>query len=154
MKTQRSVVKPFLVMALLALLVVSVAPAMAAAEAPGTTRTISGATAMSASADAPWSGTWNTSFGSGNGTLGGRLILNQSGSSVTGIDYNGTVIATVQGNSLSGTWFDSSAIGHEIGVFELVLSQDANSFTGSWAPSPEGAVALRNSTRFWKGVRE
>lgn len=106
-----------------------------------------------ASPKEPWAGIWNTSFGSPYGPIGGTLTLQQTGSIVTGIASNGTVIASVQGNTLSGTWFDSSRIGHEIGLFKLVLSDDGHSFAGTWAPISEGIAALENSARFWNGTR-
>jgi hypothetical protein len=107
----------------------------------------------SASPHEPWAGTWNTSFGSHSGPIGGTLTLQQMSSIVTGIQSNGTVLASVQGNTLSGTWFDSSRIGHEIGLFRLVLSDDKNSFAGTWAPISEGTAALGDATRFWNGTR-
>ncbi len=108
---------------------------------------------VSGSSEGPWDGSWNTSFGSGQEPVGGTLTLYQADSVVTGIQDNGTVIASANGSTLSGTWFDSSRIGHEIGVFRLVLYEDTGSFTGTWAPITEGTTALGNSTRFWNGVR-
>ena len=107
----------------------------------------------SGSSEGPWAGSWNTSFGSGHGPVGGTLTLYQTDSVVTGIEDNGTVIASANGSTLSGTWFDSPRIGHEIGIFRLVLSEDSDSFTGTWAPIAKGTTALGNSTRFWNGVR-
>ncbi|WP_321507551.1 hypothetical protein [uncultured Methanoregula sp.] len=111
------------------------------------------ATTATASTSAPWSGTWNTSFKSGSQLIGGTLVLIQTGSSVTGIQNNGTFNSTVQGNTITGTWNDRPGFGNETGVFRLVMSEDTNSFTGTWAPASEGVAALENTTRIWNGIR-
>lgn len=111
------------------------------------------ATIATASTAAPWSGTWNTLFNSGHELVGGTLILIQTGSSVTGIQNNGTFNATLQGNTLTGTWNDRPGFGNATGVFRLVLSEDANSFAGTWAPASEGTAALENTTRTWSGTK-
>nr|WP_319376069.1 hypothetical protein [uncultured Methanoregula sp.] len=119
-----------------------------------TTATPAAATTIAtASTAAPWSGTWNTLFNSGHELVGGTLILIQTGSSVTGIQNNGTFNATLQGNTLTGTWNDRPGFGNATGVFRLVLSEDANSFAGAWAPASEGVAALENTTRTWSGTK-
>ncbi|MFA4860969.1 hypothetical protein [Methanoregula sp.] len=119
---------------------VASAPAAAAATTPASTAP-------------PWSGTWNTSFSSGHGIIGGTLVLIQTGSSVTGIQNNGTFTAVVEGNTLTGTWNDRPGFGNETGIFRLVLANNTRSFTGTWAPASEGTAALENTTRTWSGVR-
>ena len=111
------------------------------------------ATTVTASSSTPWSGTWNTLFDSGSGLIGGTLTLTQTGSSVTGIQNNGTINATVQGSTLTGTWLDRPGFGNNKGLIKLVISEDANSFTGTWASASGGMAALENSTRTWNGVR-
>lgn len=74
--------------------------------------------------NADWSGQRETTWRDG----GGRLILEQSGTTVTGRDslYDGRIEAVAEGRVLRDKWFEEGRSGH----FELVQSQDGNSFAG------------------------
>ncbi len=73
---------------------------------------------------ADWSGQWETTWRDG----GGRLILEQSGTTVTGRYplFDGRIEAVAEGRVLRGEWFEEG----RSGSFELVQSQDGNSFAG------------------------
>jgi hypothetical protein len=128
---------------------------------PGT-QSVTTPTATSAVTAAPttaapsWSGTWNTTYSSMEyGAVIEVITLKQTGSSVTGTynDGKGTINATVQEGTLTGTWHDSDTSGTYSGFFEFERSADDKSFTGRWVATTEGADALKNTPRFWNGVR-
>lgn len=92
-----------------------------------------------------WTGTWDTTWGGGVGNTA-TLNLRQSGTSVTG-NYNwnsGSLIGTILGNTLNGTWSQTSLTG----TFEFVMSEEGNSFAGSWT---DDSNPLARGT--WDGVR-
>jgi hypothetical protein len=106
--------------------------------------------------DNPWSGTWNTTWKLPEGEVDSTiLLLEQTGDSVTGLydDGLGTIIATVQGDTLTGMWTEADATDDTTGPLEFVLSADKNSFSGRWASAGNGPDALSTSTEFWNGVR-
>ncbi len=82
------------------------------------------ASAAPAQTTADWSGQWETTWRDG----GGRLILEQSGARVTGRYplFDGRVEGVAEGRVLRGEWFEDG----QSGQFELVQSQDGNSFAG------------------------
>jgi len=121
------------------------------------------AIAMATSTTAPespsWSGTWNSTWleNDGNHTVS-RMTLTQAGSLVSGNynytypegTYTGSLNATVQGNTLAGTYAESD---DDAGFFVFELSENKNSFTGRWVHA-ENKSELDNSTLSWNGVRE
>ena len=92
-----------------------------------------------AQAPAPWTGTWNSTFG--------PLVLTQDGASVRGTyDYFGcaaTVEGTLSGALLSGTYVECS----RNGVIEFTLSADGATFTGRWHRSDS------TTWQSWDGTR-
>lgn len=110
------------------------------------------------SAPAPsWSGTWNTTYTSaGYEPVNETLVLNQTGSSVTGIygkNSTGIITGTAAENKLTGNWSESDPTGNYSGMFAFVQSADAKSFTGRWIDSNESVDALAKSNMTWDGVR-
>lgn len=106
--------------------------------------------------DNPWSGTWNTTLRSSDGVVDFTIVLlEQTGNSATGLydDGLGTITATVQGDTLSGTWTEDDGTDDNTGPLEFVLSADKNSFSGRRASARDGPDALSTSTEFWNGVR-
>lgn len=83
-----------------------------------------GGGAAPAQTTADWSGQWETTWRDG----GGRLILEQSGARVTGRYplFGGRIEGVAEGRVLWGEWFEDG----QPGQFELVQSQDGNSFAG------------------------
>ncbi len=123
---------------------------------PGTETTATPVATSSAATAAPttaapelsWTGNWNATWSEGSEEYTEIVILNQSGSSVTGTHGLPTELirGTVTGPRLSGTW----SAENQTGPFEFVMSEDMNSFTGTWANAPDD---LANSTYYWNGVR-
>lgn len=106
--------------------------------------------------DNPWSGTWNTTVRSLDGDVDFTIVLlEQTGNSATGLydDGLGMITATVQGDTLAGTWTEDDGTDDNTGPLEFVLSADKNSFSGRWASARDGPDALSTSTEFWNGVR-
>jgi hypothetical protein len=70
-----------------------------------------------------WTGSWETSTGT--------IVLNQSGTIVTGTDpgYWGKITGTVTGKTLIGTWFISVS---NQGDIIFTMSDDGKSFTSKW----------------------
>jgi hypothetical protein len=101
---------------------------------------------------ASFAGTWIASWSGDGEEHPSRMTLLQTGSSVEGVynDGNGTIDGTVTGNRLVGTWSDYDGNETVSGAFEFVLSQDAATFTGTWADNLEG---LAHATETWDGVR-
>lgn len=91
-------------LAAIALLLVTLAPALAA--------------------DPTWTGNWDTRWPEG----GALLSLKQDGDRVVGSYplYSGQIEGTVDGRRLTGTWTEPD----ETGEFVFVLSEDGNSFMG------------------------
>ncbi len=128
--------------------------------APVTTTEAAVATATTSPA-VSWSGTWNTTWleRDGNRTVS-VMTFKQAATDVTGNysytypdvgTFTGTFNATVQDNTLTGTYAESD---DDVGLFVFVLSQDGNAFTGRWVHAPSNMSALHNSTLFWNGVRK
>ena len=82
--------------------------------------------AVSAQAEGPWSGVWETVWRGGGG---GRLFLEQQGDRVTGTYplYGGRVEGVATGDRLEGKWFEGS---DSSGNFILVLGRRGDNFTG------------------------
>lgn len=137
---------------------------------PATTTATPAATTVAADASIPsetttvvpapeissWNGIWNTSYSVKDSADSIAVItMSQSGSSVTGIFHNGlgSIIATVQDNTISGTWHDSDEKGEYAGFFTFVKSADDKSFTGNWVSTGEGVDALKTTAQYWNGVR-
>jgi hypothetical protein len=107
-----------------------------------------------------WTGTWNTTWleRDGNQTIS-VMTFTQTGTDVTGNyhytypgvgTYNGSLNATVQGNTLTGTYAETD---NDVGLFVFKLSENRNSFTGRWVHAVNRSE-LDNSTLTWNGVRE
>ena len=94
-----------------------------------------------------WTGTWNSTWSEGAEEFSELVILNQTGTSVTGTHGLPTELmsGTVTGDRLSGTWSGENLTG----PFEFVMSADMNAFTGTWANAPDD---LAHSTYYWNGV--
>jgi len=121
------------------------------------------AATMTTAAPAPeapsWSGTWNSSWleKDGNHTVS-LMTMTQAGPLVTGSYnytypegiYTGSLNATVQGNTLAGTYSESD---DDVGLFVFKLSENGNTFTGRWVHA-ENKSELDNSTLTWNGVRQ
>ena len=71
-----------------------------------------------------WAGVWNTDLGT--------LTLDAGGSGTKVSYYPGTFTGTVTGNVDKGTWTEATTPPKE-GTFEITMSADGHSFTGSWA---------------------
>jgi len=138
-------------------------PATPAATTAATVASLPEITATTAPAPQtlPWSGTWNTTWLEKDGNLTVSIIpLTQAGTKVSG-NYNytypkegtftGSLNATVQGNTLAGTYSESD---NDVGYFVFELSENKNSFKGRWIHAPANQSALANSTFFWNGVRQ
>jgi hypothetical protein len=107
-----------------------------------------------------WSGTWNSTWLERDGNLTvSVLTLTQTGPEVSGNysftypeegTYTGSLNATVQGNTLAGTYWESD---DDVGFFVFELSENKNSFTGRWVHAANRS-ALDTSTLFWNGVRK
>jgi hypothetical protein len=86
------------------------------------------------------------------------LTLTQTGPEVSGNysytypegTYTGSLNATVQGNTLAGTYAESD---NDVGFFVFELAENRNSFTGRWVHAANRST-LDNSTLFWNGVRK
>jgi len=130
-----------------------------AAGCTGTSGTAPASTVPSASAATSWSGAWDTrgSTPAAYQTIG-VLTLSQTGSSVTGTfsnnDHgNGILTGTVTGNMLSGTWSMDYGYETDSGSFKFVLSEDSNSFAGTWVAANDKANTLSTTSDFWDGTR-
>jgi hypothetical protein len=106
-----------------------------------------------------WSGTWNTTWREidGNQTFS-VVTFTQAGPDVTGNyrftypeegTFTGYFNATVAGNTLTGTYYDSD---DDVGYLIFALSADGNSFTGRWVHA-ENQSELATTPNFWNGVR-
>ena len=130
-------------------------PATPAATTAVTTPSHPATTVIPAPQSLSWAGTWNTSYSSKDvEPVTEILTLTQAGSSVTGTYNagNGTIHATVQGDTLTGTWNDSDTHGTYSGFFVFRKSPGDTSFTGQWVSTADGADALKNTTQSWNGV--
>jgi hypothetical protein len=87
------------------------------------------------------------------------MTLTQAGPEVSGNysyiypekgTFTGSLNATVQGNTLAGTYAESD---DDVGFFVFELSENSNSFTGRWVHA-ENKSELANSTLTWNGVQE
>ncbi len=91
-----------------------------------------------------WAGTWDTSWG--------EMVLQQSGSSVTGTYTHdqGRIQGTVSGNKLVGLWSEAPSYSppRDAGDVELNMSPDCKSFIGNWRYGSEG-----NWSEDWTGTR-
>jgi small-conductance mechanosensitive channel len=85
---------------------------------------------------ADWTGQWETTWRDG----GGRLILEQTGATVTGSYplFDGRIEGTAEGRVLRGQWFEDG----QSGTFEIVQSQNGQSFAGRF-----------DGTEWWTGGR-
>lgn len=116
-------------------------------------------TAVSTPEIPSWAGIWNTTWRDidGNQTFS-VVTFTQNGSEVSG-DYHFTYLdlgtfagrlnATVVGNTLIGTYYDSD---DDVGYLTFALSADKNSFTGRWVHA-ENQSELATTPNFWNGVR-
>jgi len=120
-----------------------------------------GTTVVSPAPEAqPWSGTWNSSWLEINGNQTASVLsVVQTGSRVTGtyhytypdgITYNGSLNATIVGDSLAGTYSETD---DDTGLFIFTLSEDQHTFTGRWVHAVNESE-LSNSTLTWNGVRQ
>lgn len=103
-----------------------------------------------------WSGSWNSSYSmAGSADVIELLVLNQTGSSVTGFYGPGKnpIAGTVKEGTITGTWNETDVSGAYSGFFVFERSADGNSFAGKWVYTSEGADTLRNTTQYWNGVR-
>ena len=92
----------------------------------------------------PWSGTWDTTYGS--------MTLVQSGSSVDGTyaHDDGHITGTVSGDVLSGRWDEAPtrAGPNDAGPIQFTLAPDGTSFTGTWRYDGDDASVIRS----WDGT--
>lgn len=102
-------------------------------------------------AGSTWSGTFLTTWQGGGHDI--RMVLVQSGDSVTGTyDFNnGTIIGTVEGNQLIGTWTEDN--GESIGTFMFELAQDGKTFAGFWDYEGDDFIGPKEGTGQWTGIR-
>ncbi|MCK9580820.1 MAG: hypothetical protein M0Q92_10285 [Methanoregula sp.] len=137
----------------------SATPAATSA-APAESVTKETAAAIPAPEAPSWAGTWNSTWleKDGNKTIS-VLTLTQAGPEVSGNyrftypeegTYTGSLNATVQGSTLTGTYAESD---DDVGFFVFELSENKNSFTGRWVHA-ENKSELAGSTLSWNGVRE
>jgi len=82
-----------------------------------------------------WSGSWNTDWGT--------MQLEQSGDRVNGTYTHdqGRIDGTAYGNQLVGTWSEAPSYlpPDDGGDLELMMSEDGQSFSGSWRYGSEGS---------------
>ncbi|NMB80037.1 MAG: hypothetical protein GYA23_13195 [Methanomicrobiales archaeon] len=133
------------------------ATATAATEPSATAVTTTAVTAATPVSEIPsWAGTWNTSYSVKDSSDAIVIMaMTQNGSLVTGTYNNGlgTIEATVQDRTITGTWNDSDNTGRYSGFFVFEKSADDKSFTGKWVSASESADALKTTTQYWNGVR-
>ncbi|MFA4878310.1 MAG: hypothetical protein WC586_12980 [Methanoregula sp.] len=108
----------------------------------------------------PWSGTWNSSWLESNGNQTPSVLsLVQTGSKISGTyhysypdgaSYNGSLNATVRGDSIAGTYSETD---NDTGLFIFKLSEDQHTFTGRWVHAVNESE-LSNSTLTWNGIRQ
>lgn len=97
-----------------------------------------------------FAGVWTcTASGEGpNGDQTGHfsLVTTQSGQTVTGNYYKGSASlqGTQSGNTLTGTFHEPDGSG----LFTFVMSDDGNSFTGTWG------VKAGQTGGSWNGTRQ
>ena len=131
----------------------AVMPSVPATEA--TTATATNTTAAPVTSPS-WSGSWNTTYSmAGAADVIEMLVLNQSGSSVTGFYGTGNypITGTVKEGTIAGTWNETDTTGTYSGFFVFETSADGKSFEGKWVYTSEGTDALKNTTQYWNGVR-
>ncbi|WP_048110876.1 hypothetical protein [Methanoregula formicica] len=135
-------------------------PSPAATAAPVESPAIATTTAPPSPETLPWAGTWNSTWleKDGNSTVS-ILHLAQAGTDVTGNyrytypgvgNFTGSLNATVQGNTLVGTYAESD---DDTGFFVFELSENKRSFTGRWVHAVNKSE-LAGSALTWNGVRE
>jgi hypothetical protein len=92
-----------------------------------------------------WSGTWNTDWG--------PMQILQNGNAVTGTYTHdqGRVDGTAYGARLMGTWSEAPSYSPpgDAGDFEFMMSEDCQSFSGSWKYGSEGGWSGG-----WSGTRQ
>jgi hypothetical protein len=54
---------------------------------------------------------------------------------------------------LSGTWSMDYGYETDSGSFKFVLSEDSNSFAGTWVAANDKANTLSTTSDFWDGTR-
>ena len=98
-----------------------------------------------------WTGTYMTTWQGGGHDV--RMVLTQSGSSVTGTyEYSaGTISGTVAGNRLTGTWTEDNSVSK--GPVEFELAQDGKTFAGWWAYEGEDFSVTKQEAPSWTGIR-
>jgi hypothetical protein len=100
-----------------------------------------------------WTGDWDTYAGY-NST--GKMLLFQDGTTVTGFysKANGRITATVQGNTLVGTWseYPYEEEPHMAGDFVFTMSADGKSFTGN-VKFGYGDSFMEDWLTDWRGTR-
>jgi len=117
---------------------------------------VTSAAAVPATETPSWTGTWNTTYSMvGSPDVIEMLVLNQSGSSVTGTYGTGNypITGTVKDGAITGTWNETDTTGAYSGFFLFKTSADGRSFEGKWVYTSEGADAIKNTTQYWNGVR-
>ncbi|MDP3564218.1 MAG: hypothetical protein Q8R70_06970 [Methanoregula sp.] len=107
-----------------------------------------------------WSGTWNSTWLEQDGNLTvAHMTLTQVGPVVSGNysysypkegTFTGSLNATVQGNTVSGTYSETD---NDTGLFIFTLSENKNSFTGRGVHTVNMSE-LDQSTLSWNGVRK
>ena len=98
-----------------------------------------------------WTGTYMTTRRGGGHDI--RMVLDQSGSSVTGTyEYSdGTVSGTAAGNRLTGIRSEDNR--GSKGPVEFELTQGGKTFTGWWAYEGDDFSITRQETPSWAGIR-
>ena len=117
-------------------------------------------TSLPATETPSWSGTWNSTWLENDGNLTVAVMtFTQAGPVVSGNysytypkegTFTGSLNATVQGNTLAGTYSESD---NDTGLFVFTLSENKNSFTGRWVHAVNRSE-LHNSTLSWNGIRK
>ena len=106
---------------------VSGGPGPAYTTVPGTVIT-SGTFTATAGVTEPWSGSWDSDWGT--------MQFTQSGNEVTATYTHdeGRIKGTVSGNTLTGTWSESPSYQppDDAGDVVLTMAANGNSFTGNW----------------------
>ncbi|NPV61780.1 MAG: hypothetical protein HPY61_03975 [Methanotrichaceae archaeon] len=90
--------------------------------------------AVGTAGSSDWSGTWNTDWG--------PMQLQQSGNRVNGTYTHdqGRIDGTAYGNRLVGTWSEAPSYSPpgDAGDMEFMMSEDGQSFSGSWRYGSDG----------------
>jgi hypothetical protein len=112
---------------LLLVIAIFTAVLIAGCTIPGTASSSKGSVSATP-APTPWSGSWDSAWGT--------MEFTQTGDQVTGTytHDNGKIKGTVSGNTLTGTWSEAPTYNppDDAGDFVFILAPDGKSFSGNW----------------------